>query len=84
MILCYNTVRCLNCTKSAVCWQPLSENAAVAQLDRVPDSDSGGRGFESRQPYQKVIDSSEIDDFFCFCDTIGTEWVGLPYTGVAM
>ncbi len=25
---------------------------AVAQLDRVPDSDSGGRGFESRQPYQ--------------------------------
>ena len=25
--------------------------AAVAQLDRVPDSDSGGRGFESRQPY---------------------------------
>ena len=27
--------------------------AAVAQLDRVPDSDSGGRGFESRQPYLK-------------------------------
>ena len=27
--------------------------AAVAQLDRVPDSDSGGRGFESRQPYHK-------------------------------
>ena len=34
---CYNTMR----------------YAAVAQLDRVPDSDSGGRGFESRQPYQK-------------------------------
>ena len=32
---CYNTMR----------------YAAVAQLDRVPDSDSGGRGFESRQPY---------------------------------
>ena len=32
---CYNTLR----------------YAAVAQLDRVPDSDSGGRGFESRQPY---------------------------------
>ena len=28
--------------------------AAVAQLDRVPDSDSGGRGFESRQPYQRI------------------------------
>ena len=27
--------------------------AAVAQLDRVPDSDSGGRGFESRRPYQE-------------------------------
>ena len=27
------------------------EYAAVAQLDRVPDSDSGGRGFESRRPY---------------------------------
>ena len=34
---CYNTIR----------------YAAVAQLDRVPDSDSGGRGFESRQPYYK-------------------------------
>ena len=33
-------------------WQYV--NAAVAQLDRVPDSDSGGRGFESRQPYQKA------------------------------
>ena len=33
--ICYNTKRF----------------AAVAQLDRVPDSDSGGRGFESRQPY---------------------------------
>ena len=28
--------------------------AAVAQLDRVPDSDSGGRGFESRQPYHSI------------------------------
>ncbi len=31
------------------------EYAAVAQLDRVPDSDSGGRGFESRRPYQKTV-----------------------------
>ena len=36
---CYNTMR----------------YAAVAQLDRVPDSDSGGRGFESRQPYQNPV-----------------------------
>ena len=35
--ICYNTKRF----------------AAVAQLDRVPDSDSGGRGFESRQPYHE-------------------------------
>ena len=34
-------------------WYNTKRFAAVAQLDRVPDSDSGGRGFESRQPYQK-------------------------------
>ncbi len=35
-------------------WYNTKRFAAVAQLDRVPDSDSGGRGFESRQPYQKA------------------------------
>ena len=34
-------------------WYNTKRFAAVAQLDRVPDSDSGGRGFESRQPYQQ-------------------------------
>ena len=52
-IIWYNTVRCMDYTKSeqqrhyCIC-------AAVAQLDRVPDSDSGGRGFESRRPYQML------------------------------
>ncbi len=36
--------------------------AAVAQLDRVPDSDSGGRGFESRQPYQTHIIRTEFSE----------------------
>ena len=40
--------------------------------------------FESRQPYQKVIDSSEIDGFFLLFCTIGTEWFRLPYALVAM
>ncbi len=36
--------------------------APVAQLDRVSDSDSEGRAFESRRAYQKQKHSKE-----CFC-----------------
>ena len=48
--LCYNTLAFgrEHYSKNS----PFCKYAAVAQLDRVPDSDSGGRGFESRQPYQ--------------------------------
>ncbi len=47
--LCYNTLAFgrEHYSKNS----PFCKYAAVAQLDRVPDSDSGGRGFESRQPY---------------------------------
>ena len=40
------------------------EYAAVAQLDRVPDSDSGGRGFESRRPYQNTAAPQRSGGFF--------------------
>ena len=30
-------------------------HAAIAQLDRVTDYESVGRGFESLLPYQKII-----------------------------
>ena len=45
---CYNTMHIYKST--FFCYNTM-RYAAVAQLDRVPDSDSGGRGFESRQPY---------------------------------
>ena len=44
--------------------------AAVAQLDRVPDSDSGGRGFESRQPYQDPGGRLDRRDFEYAIDTV--------------
>ena len=54
-------------TKFGVQRQLLYRYAAVAQLDRVPDSDSGGRGFESRQPYhEKPSDDETIRRFFVY------------------
>ena len=41
--------------------------APVAQLDRVSDSDSEGRAFESHQAYQKNPVSKRISGFFPFC-----------------
>ena len=62
---CYNTQafeRDYYSKNSSLC-----KYAAVAQLDRVPDSDSGGRGFESRQPYQeKPPIRCEIGGFLYF------------------
>ena len=36
--------------------------APVAQLDRVSDSDSEGRAFESHQAYQKTASQSTVFD----------------------
>ena len=40
------------------------EHAAIAQLDRVTDYESVGRGFESLSPYQKQETPSGVS---CFC-----------------
>ena len=45
--------------------------APVAQLDRVSDSDSEGRAFESRRAYHKKSTSLEV--LFCFLDKIPDE-----------
>ena len=51
--------------------------AAVAQLDRVPDSDSGGRGFESRQPYhEKTVDLKKIGGFWYFHEQLKIGKIG--------
>ena len=39
-------------------------HAAIAQLDRVTDYESVGRGFESLSPYQKQETPSGVS---CFC-----------------
>ena len=44
-------------------------HAAIAQLDRVTDYESVGRGFESLSPYQKQETPSGVS---CFCFRRGT------------
>ena len=48
-------------------------HAAIAQLDRVPDYDSVGRGFESLLPYQK---SRYPFGYLLFCFVKGTRKAG--------
>ena len=48
-----------------VCYNVLAVRyALVAQLDRVTDSDSVGRTFESCRAYQKSVKSYDFADFF--------------------
>ncbi len=40
--------------------------ASVAQLDRASDSDSEGRGFESRQMHHEIAPLESFQAAFCF------------------
>ena len=40
--------------------------ASVAQLDRASDSDSEGRGFESRQMHHEIAPFEIVQAAFCF------------------